>query len=98
MEQPVVIEVAAGAQRAKPEDGFGAGERPSGTGTPHPVLHQITASTLDHARRDRKSVGECAIVVQEPRVLDEIRGGLLDWHNGFGCGSFVSPREDPHRR
>jgi hypothetical protein len=69
---PVVVEVATRAQGAQAQDGFGADERPARAGAAHPILHEVSARALDHARRDRQPVGERAVVVQEPRVLDEV--------------------------
>src|SRR5690606_31302943 len=57
---------------------FRTGQRPARARTAHSVLHEIAAGALDYAGRDGQAVGERAIVVQEPRVLDQVGGSLLD--------------------
>src|SRR5437870_1800387 len=74
VELPVVVEVSAGPQRAKPQDRFGTGQRPTRAGAAHTILHEVAARTLDHAGGDREAVGECAIVVEPAAVLDYVLG------------------------
>src|SRR5436190_16821429 len=83
MELPVVVEVAARAERPQAQDRFGADERPACTRAPHPILDEVTTRTLDHAGRDRQPISESTIVVKPPRVLDEVIGAL---HDRLRCG------------
>ena len=78
MEQPVVIEVATGAQRPEPQDRFCARKGPARPRASHAVLDKVAARALDDAGCDREPVSECAIVVQERGVPDEVLGGALD--------------------
>src|SRR6188474_2784390 len=80
MEQPVVIEVAAGAQRAEPQDRLCARKGPARTRAAHAVLDKVAARTLDDASRDREPVccvarPEAVLVADRLAVPDEPCGG-----------------------
>jgi len=55
MEFQVLVQVAAGLQGAKLQDGLGAFQSPAGARQGHPVLHQVAAGPFDHAGRDWES-------------------------------------------
>src|SRR2546423_13541922 len=78
MEVPILVEVAAGAQRSQAKHGFRSRFRPSRASPSHPVLDEVATCAFDDACRDRETVGKCAVVTQQPGVLHEVRGGLLD--------------------
>ena len=64
VEAPVLIEVAAGAESAKTQHGFGASQGPTRSGHVHAVRHEVAAGTFDHAGSDGESGGEVFVVVQ----------------------------------
>ena len=63
VEAPVLIEVSAGAESAKPQHGFGASEGPTRSGEVYAVRDQVAAGAFDHAGSDRESSGEALVVV-----------------------------------
>src|SRR5206468_4123415 len=65
VEGPVLLEVAAAAQGAELEHGFGATQRPTRAGDVQPILQQVPARAFDRARRKRKSRGQSAVVVHQ---------------------------------
>ena len=66
VKRPVRVEAAARSQRAQPQDGPGAVERPARTGPAPAILHEVAARALDHAGRDRQAGLERAVVVEQP--------------------------------
>ena len=77
VEAPVLIEVSAGAESAKPQHGFGASEGPTRSGEVHAVRDQVAAGAFDHAGSDRESSGEALVVVQIRGVIEQIVSTLI---------------------
>ena len=71
VEAPVLIEVSAGAESAKPQHGFGASEGPTRSGEVHAVRDQVAAGAFDHAVAIESS-GEALVVVQIRGVIEQI--------------------------
>lgn len=78
VELPVVVEVAAAAERAQAQHGLRPLETPPRPGDVHPVLDEVAARALDHAACDREPGGQGAIVAHEGPVLDQVTGALID--------------------
>ena len=60
MELEVVVEVAAGVERTKPEDGLGTFEAPTRAGEVHPILDEVAAG-------HKATAGQVAIAWQMAR-------------------------------
>ena len=58
VEAPVFFEVAVADHRAQGEDGFGAGQSPSGSGDVEPVADEVAAGSLDYPSGDGPARGQ----------------------------------------
>ncbi len=58
MEAPVVVEVAAGPERAQAEDGLGSPNTPARSREVQAIDDEVAAGALDYARGDGQPLGK----------------------------------------
>src|SRR5688572_630399 len=75
---PVLVEVAAGTDSPKAEDGLGAGQAPAGAGDVHAVLDEVAAGTFDDAGGDGEAGGEVFVVAEVFLVVQQVVGAAVD--------------------
>ena len=78
MEAPVIVEVAAGAERAQAEHGLGAADGPARAGDVHAVADEVAAGAFDDAGGDGQAVGEVLVVAEVGCVGEEVVGTVVD--------------------
>ena len=71
---PVLVEVLAGAQGAKAQYGFAAGQTPAGAGEPHAIADQVAGGAFDDARADGQTRRQVLVVAQIARVVEQVVG------------------------
>ena len=86
---PVGVEVAVGVDGAYFEDGFGAGESPSGSGDVHAVFDDVPARAFDDPGRYRPALLQSGRVAEVWGFAAEVGGGFLsdravDWWSSPG--------------
>src|SRR6266571_9219477 len=80
VELPVRIEIAIDVKSPEFEDRFTSLQPPPGASDLHTIFDEVTASTFDHARGDRVSLGQGVRIVEIRRMIGQ-RGGA--WINRF---------------
>src|SRR6266542_3318327 len=78
VEAPVFVPVAAGADGAQLEHGFGYGQPPSRTGAAHSIPHEMAACSLNDPGGDGQTLGKELRVVDVDGVLVQILDGFVD--------------------
>jgi hypothetical protein len=89
---PVVVPVAAGADGAQLEHGFGDSKTPARAGDAHSILDEVTACALDDASGNRQPVGEELSVVDVERVLAQVFDSRVERRTVRGGESSIGRR------
>src|SRR5712691_13294551 len=78
VELPVRIEIAIDVKSPEFEDRFTSLQPPPGAGGLHTIKNKVTASTFDHARGDRVSLGQVVRIVEIRRMIGQVGGALIN--------------------
>jgi hypothetical protein len=93
MKPPVGVPVAARAEGAELQDGFGSLERPPGTGSIHSISDEVSARPFNDASCDGEASRERVAVMKQIAVLLQISGARID---RFALRELLERRAAPH--